>query len=79
MSLSIWNSHSPSVRCFLNLRQGVCGIQTELHSGENKQVVSVHWFLEITTCIFANKKFQNLHKVYWYIRMLIHWHQECRP
>ena len=30
MSLSTWNSLSPCVRCFLNLPQGVCGIQMEL-------------------------------------------------
>ena len=28
--LSTWNSHSPCERCFLNLPQGVCGIQMEL-------------------------------------------------
>ena len=27
MSLSTWNSHSSFGRCFLNLPQGVCGIQ----------------------------------------------------
>ena len=30
MSLFTWNSHSPWKRCFLNLPQGVCGIQMEL-------------------------------------------------
>ena len=30
ISLPNWNSHSPCVRCFLNLPQGVCGIQMQL-------------------------------------------------
>ena len=34
MSLSIWNSHSPCARCFLNLPQGVYGIQMEFPNPE---------------------------------------------
>ena len=30
MSFFTWNSHSPCIRCFLNLPQGVCGLLMEL-------------------------------------------------
>ena len=30
MSMSTWNLHSPCIKCFSNLPQRVCEIQTEL-------------------------------------------------
>ena len=50
MSISTWDSHSPCFRCFLNLPQGVCGIQMELPIATQilgRGVLTLTWYMYI--------------------------------
>ena len=53
MSLSTWNSHSPCVRYFLNLPQGVCAIQMELPPILQVDLLSPCVNLNPKKCIYA--------------------------